>query len=173
MSKMQEAYPDHPPGSPQAILRILVERDPRSPRRISLDSGMSADAVRNALRLADATPRRKTLEALARSLGIDVRVLLGELPIPERPETSSEPTAMSSSGKNLIARNRPLDAVLTSDAPRVRRVAGRAAIRRALESGLRPENALTDAVMAAQLAAVAAGMDEVEAAEAVARIGIG
>ena len=49
---------------------------------ISLDAGLSADAVRLAL-AGHAVPRAKTLAALAKSLGVDVRVLTGDLRIPD------------------------------------------------------------------------------------------
>jgi hypothetical protein len=161
-------------GRPAEVLRQLVERDPRSrsPRRISLDAGLSADAVRLAL-AGHAVPRAKTLAALAKSLGVDVRVLTGDLRIPDPGAPAVTPPAAKAVRARPVPSEPPTVGTLgTPEQRRALRAAVRAAIRDAVAGGMSSRAALADAVLAAQLSAVSLGLDDLEAAEVLGSIGM-
>jgi hypothetical protein len=158
-------------------------------RAISLSApgGLSPDACRNAVRLADAQPRRKTLEGLASALGVDIKVLLGQLPIPDHlPAHHDQPL------DNEIAAPPPTKAPLTKPpvvvAPKHIRgnqvvateIGGlhralhdevRVGVERAITGGISPRAALKSAVQAALFTAIGAGLDHIEALEILIELG--
>lgn len=161
----KQEYPTPEPGSVADILEELLRRDGRSMRALSLAAGLAGDACRNIRRHA-AQPRPQTLAALAKALGVDVRVLLGQAPIPD---TIAQPSA--SAAPATSPHSTPFRAA--ADVPRlVLRNAVRAAMKQSHADGLPVKWALSDVILAAMLWAVAAGMDDVEAAETVGSIGI-
>ncbi len=158
-------YPKAAPGSLPYIVRTLVERDGRSMRAISLAAGLAGDAARNLMRQSSKAPRPRTIEALARTLGVTPAVLRGQVPIPDvkAPGGAEKPHPL---GPHYapVAHHTALRRTLREEI--------RAAVRKALAAGMSPEAALADSVMASQLAAVSAGLDEVQASGIIGSIGI-
>jgi len=152
------------------ILAELIRRDGRAPRAISLSAGMAADTLRNLVRGSAARPRPKTLAAVAEALGVDVRVLTGERPLPPAadtvrpPPTSSKPRAEPSPPKTDPPRRPDLRFEL--------RNLVRSAVRMAVAGGIDSSSALGDAAVAAMMAAVGLGLDSGEAEAVVGRIGL-
>ena len=161
------------PGSPAAILRELIRRDGRSPRAISISSGMSPDSARNIL-LSVARPRTRTLNALAAEFGVDVRVLTGELPIPDQQTARSELPSAVAASRTAPSRS-AVPKVQVQDLGEIRRrlrVVVRDAVRSAVDAGLGADVALADSVQGAFIGAVAAGLDDLEAAAIIGGIGL-
>jgi hypothetical protein len=132
-------------------------------REVSVSSGLGPDAIRGILRNPEASPRPATLSKLAKALGVDIRVLRGELPMPDVGAAKAAPAAD------------PKTALYPhphSDVRNTLREAVRVAMRQALADGMSQQGALADVVLAGMLFAVANGLDDIEAARTVGGIGI-
>ena len=179
-------YPEPQPGTVPHILRELIRRDGRSMRAISLAAGgLSPDAARNAIRLADAQPRRKTLDGLAKALGVDVRVILGQVPIPgdlpasgaEAMDNESLPLPKAPAAKPPIAAavkqagGGQVVATETGGLHRALHDEVRVAMERVVAAGISPRAALRTAVQAALLTAISTGLDHFEALEILLELG--
>jgi transcriptional regulator with XRE-family HTH domain len=141
------------PGSIATILRELIRRDGRSPRRVSMDAGMSPDAARNVMN-GIAAPRQRTLDALAATLGVPVGVLLGAMPMPD-PAALGKETMAAKKAPQTTSGGSPAPAERVRDVAEVRRlrIVVRDAVRDAVAGGVVPEVALADAVQAAVVGA--------------------
>lgn len=182
-----EDYPTPKPGTTAHVIADLLARDTRSARRISIEAGLAGDAIRNIRNLKVENTRAKTLEALAKSFGVDVEVLAGRAPIPEAgpsPDVPDVPDvtqpgapASRSRRPSMQEAPRPSDtgrskppAEAPVDARKALRDAVRHSFSAAVGNGLDPSRALHEVTMTAILAAVSAGMDGDEVMQVIASI---
>lgn len=171
--KRSEEYPEHEHGTVPYVVTELMRRDTRTMRRASLDGGMASDSIRNICRGAARSPRSSTLAGLAKTFGVNVRVIRGQDPLPEPEDQPS----MDASPPSADATRRPTKlrhAAAHSFPPRpasdtsldVRRIMSRAvhqAVMDAIAEGLDAETALKAATVSAALAASGGGMESSKA----------
>jgi len=160
-----EEYPEHEPGTVPYVVSELMRRDTRTMRRASLDAGLASDSIRNICRGAARSPRAATLAGLARTFGVDVRVIRGQDPLPEpgdhppRPaeSVSRKPTAPVHTAAKALPPRPALDT--SHDARRAMSRTVHQAVMDATADGLDAEVALKAATVSAALAASGGGME--------------
>ncbi len=167
--KRSEEYPEHEPGTVPYVVTELMRRDTRTMRRASLDAGLASDSIRNILRGAARSPRASTLAGLAKTFGVNVRVIRGQDPLPEPEDHPAmdaiplptnalrKPTKLSHAAKRAFPPRPASDT--SNDARRAMSWTVHQAVMEAIADGLDAEVALKAAIVSAALAASGGGME--------------